>query len=240
VLLLALMSGLTTLLGVGLAIRFGRNVRAIALGIGFSAGIMLLISGVELVPTSLRSVGAAWTWGGLALGAGVIGALNVVIPHVHLVEERGWLATKMLRTSWLVGLGLILHDFPEGFAMANAYVDSPSLGILVSLAIALHNIPEEFAMAVPAVASHRRAMLFAMAGVSALAEPAGALLGLALVGVAPALNALLMAVAAGAMVFVSIHELVPMAATLRNLPLFGLGLASSVPVYGLLRWLMPG
>jgi ZIP family zinc transporter len=240
VLLLALMSGLTTLLGVVIALRLEKNVRAIALGIGFSAGIMLLVSGVELVPASLRDAGTAWTWGGVALGAGMIAALHVVIPHVHLFEERGLLGVSMPRASALVALGLILHDFPEGMAMANAYIDSPSLGVRVSLAIALHNVPEEFAMAVPAVASRRRAMLFAVAFVSALAEPAGALVGLALVQLEPALNAVFLAVAAGAMIFVSVHELLPMAARFGKLPLFGGGLALSMPVYVLLRWIVPG
>jgi ZIP family zinc transporter len=240
VLLLALMSGVTTLLGVVLALRFEKNARAIALGIGFSAGIMLLISGVELVPASYRGAGAAWTGSGVALGAGLIAALHVVIPHVHLFEERGLLDASMLRASTLVAFGLILHDFPEGIAMANAYIDSPALGLLVSLAIALHNIPEEFAMAVPAVASGRRPLLFGVAFVSALAEPAGAVVGLALVQLQPALNAFSMAVAAGAMVFVSVHELLPMAARFGNLPLFGAGLALSVPVYVLLRAIVPG
>ncbi len=240
VLLLALMSGLTTLLGVVLAIRLEKSARAVALGIGFSAGIMLLISGAELVPASLRDAGAAWTWGGAALGAGLMAALHIVIPHVHLFEERGLLDASMLRASTLVALGLILHDFPEGIAMANAYIDSPSLGVLVSLAIALHNIPEEFAMAVPAVASRRRTMLFAMAAISALAEPAGALVGLAVVQLEPALNAFFIALAAGAMIFVSVHELLPMAARLGNLPLFGGGLALSVSVYILLRSIVPG
>lgn len=239
-LLLALMSGLTTLIGVGLAIRLEKSARAIALGIGFSAGIMLLISGAELLPVSFRQAGIAWAGGGLVLGAAVITALHVVIPHVHLFEERGLVESAMLRASTLVALGLILHDFPEGIAMANAYVDSPSLGVLVSLAIALHNVPEEFAMAVPAVASQRRTMLFGMAFVSALAEPAGALVGLALVQVEPALNAFFMALAAGAMIFVSVHELLPMAARFGKRPLFGAGLALSVPVYVLLRAIVPG
>lgn len=240
VLLLALMSGLTTLLGVVLAIRLAKHAGAIALGIGFSAGIMLLIAGAELVPAALRQAGATSTWGGVALGAAVIAALHVLIPHVHLFEERGVLDASMLRASTLVALGLILHDFPEGIAMANAYVGAPSLGILVSLAIALHNIPEEFAMAVPAVASQRPRMLFAIAFVSALAEPAGALVGLAVVQVQPALNAFFIAVAAGAMIFVSVHELLPMATRLGNLPFFAGGVALSAPVYALLRWIVPG
>jgi ZIP family zinc transporter len=239
VLFLALLSGLTTLLGVILAIRFAKSAGGIALGLGFSAGIMLVIAGAELVPAALRQAGAVSTWGAVALGAAGIAALHVVIPHVHLFEERGVLDASMLRASTLVALGLILHDFPEGIAMANAYVDVPSRGILVAIAIALHNVPEQFAMAVPAVMTQRRRMLVAIAFVSALAEPAGALVGLALVQVQPALNAFFIALAAGAMIFVSGHELVPMAARLGNLRLFGAGLALSVPVYVLLRAALP-
>jgi ZIP family zinc transporter len=95
--------------------------------------------------------------------------------------------------------------------MANAYVASPSLGVLVALAIALHNLPEELAMSVPALSLRSKKFLFGAAALSALAEPAGAILGLVAVGVAPAFNAHFMAFAAGAMIFVSLHELVPMA-----------------------------
>jgi ZIP family zinc transporter len=66
------------------------------------------------------------------------------------------------------------------------------------------------------------------------------LVGLALVQLRPALNALFIALAAGAMIFVSVHELLPMAARVGNLPLFGGGLVLSVPVYVLLRSIVPG
>lgn len=79
-----------------------------------------------------------------------------------------------------------------------------------------------------------------MAFVSALAEPAGALVGLVVVQLEPALNAFFIAVAAGAMIFVSVHELLPMAARFGNLPLFGASLALSVPVYILLRSIVTG
>jgi ZIP family zinc transporter len=194
VLLLALMSGLTTLVGVLLALRFAKKAGAIALGIGFSAGIMLVIAGAELVPAAVRQAGAASTAGGVALGASVIAALHVLIPRVHLFEEHGVLDASMLRASTLVALGLVLHDFPEGIAMA-----------------------------LPAVMTQRKRMLFAVALVSALAEPAGALVGLGIVQMQPTLNALFIALAAGAMIFVSVHELVPMAKRFGNLSLFAAG-----------------
>jgi hypothetical protein len=123
-----------------------------------------------------------------------------------------------------VVVALVLHDVPEGFAMANAYVVT-RLGILVALAMALHNLPEEFAMAVPAVTLRGRRFLFGAGLLSALAEPVGAIVGLAAMGVAPSLNAAFLAFAAGAMLFVSVHELIPMARRYRHTGLFLAGAA---------------
>jgi ZIP family zinc transporter len=66
-----------------------------------------------------------------------------------------------------------------------------------------------------------------------LAEPLGAVIGLVAVELAPALNAHFMAFAAGAMLFVSIHELIPMARRYRHIMLFLSGMILSVLVYGL-------
>jgi len=150
------------------------------------------------------------------------------------VAEPGLVNPALVKSVYLVMFGLILHDVPEGFAMANAYIAKPSLGLLVSLAIALHNLPEEFAMAVPAVALRSRRVLYGAAALSALAEPAGAMLGLAATGIAPGLNAHFLAFAAGAMTFVSIHELIPMARRYGHTAHFLCGIAVSVVVHMLL------
>jgi ZIP family zinc transporter len=144
-----------------------------------------------------------------------------------------------LRAAYLVVFGLILHDVPEGFAMANAFLASPSLGLLVAVAIALHNIPEEFAMAMPAVATKNRPLLIKAACLSGLAEPAGAVIGLFAVHLNPALNPSLMAFAAGAMVVVSLVELVPMAKKYGKMGSFALGVAGSVVIYMALHILFP-
>jgi ZIP family zinc transporter len=234
VLLLSLMSVFTTWVGVMLAIRLRENARAIAAGIGFSAGIMLLISLVELVPESIGIMGACATLVSFVLGGGLVWTANLIVPHTHLVAEKGMADKVLIKSAYLVVFGLILHDFPEGFAMANAYVASPALGVLVAVAIALHNIPEEFAMAVPVVMIRSRRLLYGCAVLSALAEPSGAIVGLVAVGIAPTLNAHFMAFAAGAMTFVSIHELMPMARRYRHMGLFAVGMLVSVLVYWLL------
>ncbi|MDH4079628.1 MAG: ZIP family metal transporter [Nitrospira sp.] len=229
VMALAFLSGGTTLLGVALAIAVGDNPKIMTMGIGFSTGMMGMISVFELIPESLSLAGASTTIIAAGLGAGLILALHILIPHVHLDRERS--PSVELRAAYLTAFGLILHDVPEGFAMANAFLASPSLGILIAIAIALHNIPEEFAMAIPAVAVKNRTLLFKAAIASGLAEPAGAIFGLFAVHFNPALNPSLMAIAAGAMVMISFLELVPMARKFGKMESFALGIAGSVVVY---------
>ncbi len=235
VILLAFLSGITTLIGLYLALRFKKNVKAIVLGLGFSAGIMLLISFFELLPNAIKATNILNTL--LAVGAGflLIFALHFIIPHTHLVKEKGKIKALM-SMALLVAFGLILHDFPEGFAMANSYIYAPSLGILVALAIALHNIPEEYAMAVPLVLTKKRSFLITLAILSALAEPVGAIIGLAAVSIAPTLNPLFMAFAAGAMIFVSIHELIPFARRYKKPYFLSLGIILSILIYLILTF----
>jgi ZIP family zinc transporter len=239
VILLALLSVITTFAGVGLALWVGSSARGIATGMGFSAGIMILISSRELIPESVSEVGTLASLVTVALGAASVALLHVIIPHTHLIEEKGKIDPRLLKGVYLVAFGLILHDFPEGFAMANSYVASPSMGILVALAIALHNIPEEFAMAAPAVALRKYRFLFTAAFLSALAEPAGAALGLVAVHLDPGLNPHFMAFAAGAMIFVSLHELLPMAQRYGRIHLFALGAGVSVVAYVILSLAVP-
>ena len=123
--------------------------------------------------------------------------------------------------------------------MANAYIASASTGVLVALAIAMHNIPEEYAMALPIVTTKSRRFLYTAAFLSGLAEPLGAVIGLLAVHYNPSLNAIFMAFAAGAMIFVSIHELIPMARRYGQPAHFMLGLFSSLVVYLLLSLLIP-
>jgi ZIP family zinc transporter len=192
---------------------------------------MLLISFLELLPESAAEAGLWTALAAAGSGGLVLFSLHLAIPHTHLFKEENGIGAGTVKSAYLVAFGLILHDFPEGFAMAHSYVASPSLGVLVAIAIAIHNLPEEFAMAVPVVLTRRKRFLYASAALSALAEPTGAILGLVAADFLPAANALFIAFAAGAMIFVSLHELVPMARKYRNLSMFAAGMGVSGLVY---------
>jgi len=102
-----------------------------ALGSPAAIWIAVLLLSLLSVVTTFLGVGLAL----YLLGAAIVATLHVIIPHTHLVEEKGKLDPRLLRSAYFVAFGLILHDFPEAFAMANSYVASPSIGILVALAM---------------------------------------------------------------------------------------------------------
>jgi ZIP family zinc transporter len=124
---------------------------------------MVLVSVAELVPAAQALVGTLGVATMVFLGGAFLGLANFAIPHGHLVTEHGLDDTRLIRSAYMVVAGLILHDVPEGFAMANAYIASPSLGLLVAIAIALHNLPEELAMAIPALAIRSKRFLIGAA-----------------------------------------------------------------------------
>lgn len=228
IILLSFLSAITTLIGAVLAMCFKKSKKGVAVGVGFSAGTMVVISSLELLPEAVKASGNVTALGGMIMGILLIFSLNLVIPHIHYGKEKGKLPMQ-LKTAYLIAFGLILHDFPEGFAMANSYIHSPALGWLVAISIAIHNIPEEFAMAIPLVLTKK--ILINLAILSGLSEPLGVIFGLLVCSIAPTLNAFFMAFAAGAMVFVSFHELLPMARRYKQLPFFVWGVGLSVIVY---------
>ena len=230
IILLSFLSVITTLIGVILALFFKKSEKWIAIGIGFSAGIMLLISFLELLPEAVKISGILPALIAAGIGIVLIYSLNLIFPHIHFHKEKGILPWQ-IKTAYLVALGLILHDFPEGFAMANSYIYAPMLGWLVAISIAVHNIPEEFAMAIPLIIAKQKKALINLAILSALAEPLGAIIGIFACIIIPTFNSLFMAFAAGAMIFISIHELYPMAKKYKKISYFILGIGLSLVVY---------
>jgi ZIP family zinc transporter len=235
ILILAFLSGITTIIGVWLAIWCKNNNKAIVAGIGFSTGIMLLISFFELIPESIQ-VASVWsTIISVLAGIIVVAILDWIIPHAHLIKEGDNSKKHLYKIAYLVVFGLILHDFPEGFAMANSFVLNPSLGIMVAIAIALHNIPEEFAIATPIVLLENKKFLYKTAFISGLAEPAGAILGLIGISFFPQAIPIFLAFAAGVMIFVSCHELMPFAKRYNQPAYFIIGIILSIITFLVLR-----
>lgn len=200
--------------------------------LAFSAGIMLAASIFALLLPSLeagqaltgeRTGSAALTGLGLALGMGLMLAIDRFTPHEHAVlppAAQGHTglrtgADMASRTSRLMVLAILIHNVPEGLAVGAAYAgigagDAASAGASVALAIGLQNMPEGLivAMALRAM-GQSAARAWGVAALTGLAEPLGAILGLLVLGSVPAFYPLGLALAAGAMLFVISHEIIP-------------------------------
>lgn len=236
-LLLASLSGVTTLIGCLIAFYVKKNKIAIPVGIGFSAGIMIAISFLELIVESSQLISEIYVMLAFSFGFLVIMFFDIMLPHTHFIKEKGKMKT-FVRAGFLVAIGIILHDVPEGLAMASSYFFNRYVGIVVALAIAIHNIPEEFAMALPLVIAKKNRLLLKFGIASALAEPLGAVIGIFAISIFPQLIPLFMAFAAGAMVFISVDEFVPLAKNFKEGHYFAVGLLLGILTYVLLSTLI--
>lgn len=222
-LLLTLCAGLATSIGGVLAFFFKKkNLNTLALGLGFSAGVMLYVSFMELLPQAtgcLAKIYTAKTAEGLTIVFFFIGTLfawliDYCLPSHHLENKTLSKENKLKRVGLFTALVLAVHNFPEGLTTFMATLTNTTTGISIALAIALHNIPEGISVALPiyhATASRKKAFLYAT--LSGLAEPLGALIGFLILRnflKGPAFG-FAFALTAGIMIYISLDELLPTA-----------------------------
>jgi len=107
--------------------------------VAFGAGFMLAVAMVEILPEAFARSGAAAP--ALVLGGYLAVHLtqHTVTPHFHFGEETH-AVRRLAGTSALVGL--LLHTFFDGVAIASAFLVRPALGVMVFIAILLHKLPE--------------------------------------------------------------------------------------------------
>lgn len=215
VLLLGLAAALGDIVG-GLVVSAPRRLSARTLGLlmALGAGNLLGVAIIELIPEVLEASEAGR--GPLLILAGYLGIHffeHVLAPHLHFGEETHGqrVITERVVSSALVGLAL--HAFMDGVAIASAFLTSPGLGFLVFLAIMLHKLPEGFTIAsvMKAAGQTRRWAL----GASAILSAATFLgvLATGLVGEHPA-DAL--AIATGSVLYVGATDLMSEANKTEN------------------------
>lgn len=180
--------------------------------LGFAAGIMLSAAYTSLILPGIERGGVEPVIAGILLGAGALYLGDRYVPHLHMVKGREGVDTDRLRAVWLFILAVTLHNAPEGLAVGVGF-GSGDLGnaIPLMLAIGIQNVPEGLAVAVAALNAGMGAAYYAMVvGIRAgLIEIPLALFGAWAVHVAGAVLPYAMGFAAGAMIFVIGHEIVP-------------------------------
>ncbi|MDY0120435.1 MAG: zinc transporter ZupT [Sulfurimonas sp.] len=242
---LTLFAGLATSVGALLAFfSHAKNHIFLSIGLGFSAGVMIYVSFMEILPKSTqafldlsKSEMSAELYTILAFFAGM--ALSAVIdyfvpedvnPHEpksnnDLLElkpenQNSVISTSALRrTGIFTALAIGIHNFPEGFATFVSALDDVTLGVSIALAIALHNIPEGMAVSLPIYhATGEKKKAFWYATLSGLAEPIGAILGffVLLPFMGDFTLGITFGVVAGIMIYISFDELLPAARVYGN------------------------
>ncbi len=233
--LLTLFAGLST--GIGSTIAFfsrTTNTKFLSVSMGFSAGVMIYVSFMEILPKSIESMlenTTEQTGNFLAITGFFGGMLLIAIidklvpsfenPHeirkVEDLEDQQSIIEyekrkKLYRMGVMSAVAISLHNFPEGLATFIVALEDIKLGLPIAIAIAIHNIPEGIAVSVPlffATQSKRKA--FKHSFLSGLAEPVGAVVGFLIL--MPFLNNIVFgfvfASVAGIMVFISLDELLP-------------------------------
>lgn len=226
---LTAIAGLAT--GIGSLIAFlakHTNKTFLSVSLGFSAGVMIYVSMVEIFPTAqeilTKELGErSGSWVNVIsffLGMGLIALIDKCIPseenphEIKNLEDENRQPQKLMRMGLMTAIAIAVHNFPEGLATFVSALQNPSLALPIVVAIAIHNIPEGIAVSVPIYqATHSKKKAFTYSFLSGLAEPLGALIGWFLL--MPIMNQVvygaIFSAVAGIMIFISMDELLPAA-----------------------------
>lgn len=191
--------------------RIGAGMQGLLLG--FGAGVMLAASMFSLLLPAFDAARAQGAAGidaavlvatGVTVGAALLLALDRALPHTHAPDGK-----RSAAAVWLFVFAIAVHNIPEGLAIGVASGMEGSGGA-VATGISLQNVPEGLIVAIAlATAGYGRLFAFAVAAVSGLVEPIAAVAGSMVVSTASAMLPWGLAGAAGAMLFVVSHEIIP-------------------------------
>ncbi len=198
------------------------SARLNAAMLGFGGGVMLAASIFSLIlpalqlfnshtPSAGSYAGALQVALAILAGAAAMMLLERLIPHEHFIKGAEGQLAKALKRSWLFVLAIMLHNIPEGLAIGAAYAGGEATGAsALATGIAIQDIPEGFVVAMALLAvGYRRRTALAVGMLSGLTEPIMAVFGAAVLGASALLLPWGLALAAGAMLFVISHEMIP-------------------------------
>jgi ZIP family zinc transporter len=188
--------------------------------LGFAAGVMLsasyfslIIPGIEAAEAGHGSLilAALIAGAGIILGAAAVAALNELVPHEHFAQGREGANPGSLARIWLFVMAITIHNFPEGMAVGIGFAGGDvAKGTTLAIGIGLQNLPEGMAVAVALLGlGYDRWFAFWVALLTGLIEPVGGLIGVVVVSVSEPLLPWGLTFAAGAMIYVISHEIIP-------------------------------
>lgn len=223
----SLLAGLATVLGALPMLGIGRSAqRHQGVLLGFAAGVMLAASFFSLIIPALHHLEAqgAGSWrsalisaGSVALGAAVIMALARFFPapDAPVAPSSSWQMSE--QSIWLFVAAITLHNVPEGMAVGVSFAGGGyAEGSTTALGIGIQNIPEGFAVNCALALRYSPAVSFWGAVASGLVEPVAGTIGALLVAQFQPLLPWALCIAAGAMISVTMSQIVPALAHERS------------------------
>lgn len=190
------------------------------LSLGFAAGVMLSASFFSLIIPALDAAEsrfenpaapAALVCVAILLGMGAVALMNERLPHEHFRTGREGPEAASLRRIWLFIIAITIHNFPEGLAVGVGFGGGGLIsGMPLAIGIGLQNAPEGLAVAVALLGEgYNKGRAWGIAALTGLVEPIGGLLGAGVVSFSQPLLPWGLAFAAGAMLYVISHEIIP-------------------------------
>lgn len=188
--------------------------------LGFAAGMMLAASAFSLILPGLEAgrelfgngpAAALTVVVGLGLGVLLMLGLDYFTPHEHQSTGSYGPECERLNRVWLFVLAIALHNIPEGMAIGVSFANGDlSVGLPLTAAISIQDIPEGLAVALALRTTGLSALASALvAAASGLMEPIGALVGIGMSSGFAIAYPVSLGLAAGAMIFVVSHEVIP-------------------------------
>ncbi len=188
--------------------------------LGFAAGMMLAASSFSLILPGLAAAremtgsgpqAALTVVGGMALGVLLMLGLDRFTPHEHDSTGPCGPGCERIGRVWLFVLAITLHNLPEGMAIGVSFAQGDmNVGLPLTSAIAIQDIPEGLAVVMALRAAGIGSWpAVLMAGASGLMEPLGSLFGAGIAGGLALAYPVGLGLAAGAMIFVVSHEVIP-------------------------------
>ncbi len=184
----------------------------IDVGLGFSAGIMIVTSFTSLLIPGIEMGSVVNVLTGFILGAFTVLIIEKTMPHQHLTREREMSEVSIGREKavWMIIIAMMIHNFPEGLAVGASISYSIRDGVLTALAIGIQDIPEGMVVALPLVGigkDIKKAM--GIGFLSGVSEPLMAIIPVFITSASLALLPVILGFAAGSMIFVVSHEVIP-------------------------------
>lgn len=175
----------------------------------FSSGLMIAVVTFDLLPEAFEIGGLTWGIIGLLLGVGLVVVLDGLMPKIVRMDidevEAGY-----LKAGILLGIGIAVHNLPEGVAIGSGFTVYQEYGLALSLIIALHDIPEGVAMATPMMLGGvSKFRVFASTVLAGIPTGMGAIIGYYLGELSPSFISMCLGFAGGAMLYITCSELLP-------------------------------